>query len=157
MLGFLLLLLSVSRGSRHSASVERKRIFLAGWDDDCFQGEAVDLTPLRLAVNMLTSLRPYVEQPVYSDEFEEPFLDATRKYYEQEAAEYIAAYSATDFLKQVHTNALRLSCRRRASDGRRKEEDKTKHSLCLVSACLVAAGAKENVGRGGTSRGVSEP
>lgn len=62
----------------------------------------MDLKHVRLAVNMLTSLRSYVEQPVYSEEFEEPFLAATRNYYEKEAAEYIASYSATDFLKQVH-------------------------------------------------------
>ena len=69
----------------------------------CLQGLTVDLKPVRLAVSLLTSLSSYLEQPIYSEEFEEPFLVATRNYYEKEAEKYITSCPATEFLKQVRS------------------------------------------------------
>lgn len=74
-------------------------------------GNIVDFQHLRLAVEMLTKLQSYLGKPVYFEEFEEPFLAATRNYYEKEAAEYISSYSATDFLKRAQMRMTEESVR----------------------------------------------
>lgn len=86
---------------RDTAIRPRFRNLLLNLILDKRNGVMVDLKHLRLAVSMLTSLQYYMEQPVYSEEFEAPFLVATRNYYEKEAADFLASHSASDFLRQA--------------------------------------------------------
>ncbi|KAL8274169.1 hypothetical protein Esti_002011 [Eimeria stiedai] len=72
-------------------------------------GEKVDLEPLRQAVHMLISLHASVGQAVYTEEFEAPFLAATRAFYEEESERYVRGASATDFLKQAREALLLFS------------------------------------------------
>ncbi|KAL8440423.1 hypothetical protein Efla_000311 [Eimeria flavescens] len=74
-------------------------------------GEAVELRHLRLAVNMLTTLRTCVDHPVYTEEFEVPFLESTRRFYEEETARLIETHSATDFLKKAQARMSEESVR----------------------------------------------
>lgn len=71
------------------------------------QGEVVDMSGLKSAVEMLLSFRPYVDFSLYTEDFETPFLAESRIFYEQEAAQFMKNHSVSDFLKQVRKKFIK--------------------------------------------------
>eukprot|EP00928_Gymnodinium_smaydae_P013194 TRINITY_DN1481_c0_g3_i1.p1 TRINITY_DN1481_c0_g3~~TRINITY_DN1481_c0_g3_i1.p1 ORF type:complete len:776 (-),score=148.13 TRINITY_DN1481_c0_g3_i1:319-2646(-) len=64
------------------------------------RGEQVDKILLKHTVNMLVELGVQGKN-VYFECFEEPFLDNTRKFYQDESAQYISQNSCSDYLKKA--------------------------------------------------------
>ncbi|XP_026190082.1 cullin-3A [Cyclospora cayetanensis] len=72
-------------------------------------GETVDLQPVRLAVGMFTSLSSFLEEAIYQEEFEKPFLQDTKEYYTREAEELARNSSVTEFLKKAQARMTQES------------------------------------------------
>ncbi|KFH11576.1 putative cullin 3, partial [Toxoplasma gondii MAS] len=66
---------------------------------------------MREATAMLSQLRLHAHRPVYTEEFEAPFLAATREFYTREAADFIAYNSSPEFLQKAESR-IREEARR---------------------------------------------
>eukprot|EP00730_Choanoeca_flexa_P018001 TRINITY_DN8725_c0_g2_i1.p1 TRINITY_DN8725_c0_g2~~TRINITY_DN8725_c0_g2_i1.p1 ORF type:complete len:746 (+),score=220.03 TRINITY_DN8725_c0_g2_i1:89-2326(+) len=64
---------------------------------------ALGLTKAEHGTGIVREQRNEADLGVYVEYFEKPFLAATKKYYEEESAKYLAENSLPDYMKQVHT------------------------------------------------------
>ncbi|PFH32762.1 putative cullin 3 [Besnoitia besnoiti] len=67
------------------------------------EGQQVDRMMMREAISMLSQLRLHVHRQVYKEEFETPFLAATREFYVREASDYIVYNATPDYLVKAET------------------------------------------------------
>jgi hypothetical protein len=85
-------------------------------------GEMIDQGPIRIVLDSFVSLGLPEADPespclrVYKTQFEEPFIEATKAYYEQESKSFLAENSLSDYLKK-------------AEDRLREEEDRVERCL----------------------------
>ncbi|CBZ52509.1 hypothetical protein NCLIV_022980 [Neospora caninum Liverpool] len=75
------------------------------------EGQQIDRMVMREAISMLSQLRLHVHRQVYTEEFETPFLAATREFYVREAAEYIVYNSSPEYLLKAE-NRIREEAQR---------------------------------------------